>query len=255
MPLIKYAVSHDRVATITLNRDDKRNAINRDMARQILDGLAKAESDAVRLVILRANRNAKVWCAGSDLAELDPQVLQTENPTLDIVARIQSSSFPVLAMVEGGVYAGGLLILIGADIVVAARNARVAITSNKLGIPLEPELYAYWLRVMGIHKAKELLFTAEPISADDAYHAGLYNHVVDKDQLEATAETIARSILDCNPEVVANTKHQLNLIAMQSALSDEAHQDIKKRNEQILNSTHTQQRIEELLASLRSSSN
>ncbi len=252
--MIKYAVDDNGIATITLDRDDKRNAINKEMAEQILRGLQQAEECKARVVVLRANRNVNVWCAGHDLTELDPQALQTGNPTLEIVAKMQSSPLPVLAMVEGSVYAGGLLIVLSADIVIAARNARAAITSNKLGIPLEPELYAYWLRVMGIHKVKELLFTAATISAEDAYHAGMYNHVVEPDHLEQFTETITRNILQCIPEGVANVKYQLNLIAQQSSLTDQDRSDIRHRNAELLNSPHTREHIEKHLASLRSPS-
>jgi len=216
MSVINYAVDETGVATMTLNRDDKRNAINREMAEQILQRLEQAEADGMRVVILRANAGVQVWCAGHDLAELDVEDLHAENPTLEVARKIQSVPFPVIAMVEGRVYAGGLILLLSADLVIAAENADVAITSNKLGIPLSLDLHAYWLRVMRLHKAKELLFTAGSISASDACHAGLYNHVVALEQLERVTTQIAERIIKCSPTAIASTKHQLNLIARQT---------------------------------------
>lgn len=195
----------------------------------------------------------KVWCAGHDLNELDPQSLLLENPTLAVARKIQSIPLPVIAMVEGRVYAGGLILLLSADIVIAAHNAEVAITSNKLGIPLSPDLHAYWLRVMGIHKAKEMLFTATTITANDAYHSGLYNHVVEPEKLERITDELASRIIDCSPDAVANAKYQLNLIAGQASLSNVERVDVDKRNSEILNSQDTRERISALLASLRRS--
>ena len=248
---IKYEVDENAIATITLNRDEKRNALSNAMAKEILRGLDRAEQEHARVVVIRANAGANVWCAGHDLNELDPKALAAENATLEVCRKIQSTPLPVIAMVEGSVHAGGLIILLCADIVIAARNAHVAITANKLGIPLPPEFYAFWLRVMGLHKAKELLFTASSISPEDAYHAGLYNHVVDNYQLERATNQIARKILDCNAESVANTKFQLNLIASQASLTEEESSGIQTRNAELLDSPRTQARITALLASLR----
>ena len=249
--MIKYAISEQRIATILLNRDEKRNAVNAEFAQQLLQSFETAESNSARALILRANSGVKVWCAGHDLAELDLENLPAENPILEVARKIQSVPFPVLAMVEGSVYAGGLILLLSADIVIAAENAEVAITSNKLGIPLSPDLHAYWLRVMGLHKAKELLFTAATISARDAYHAGLYNHVVERERLEHVTQEIAQRIIDCSPDAIANTKYQLNLLARQAAISDEQRADIAKRNTNVLTSQDTKDRISALLSSLR----
>ena len=251
--MINYAADERGIATITFHRGEKRNAINQQMAAQILERLGQAEGDGSRVVILRANAGAKVWCAGHDLAELDVANLHAENPTLEVARKIQSVPFPVIAMVEGSVYAGGMILLLSADIVIAADSAEVAITSNKLGIPLAPDLYAYWLRVMGLHKAKELLFTAATISARDAYHAGLYNHVVPLEQLEQVTQEVARRILECSPDAIAHTKYQLNLLACQTAISDEELADIATRSRKILLGQDTRDRISNLLSSLRRS--
>ena len=251
MSLIKYAANESGIATITLDRDEKRNAINQEMADQILRRLEQAEADAARVVILRANAGAQVWCAGHDLAELDVQDLHAENPTLEVARKIQSVPFPVIAMVEGRVYGGGLILLLCADMVMADENADVAITSNQLGIPLSADLHAFWLRIMGMHKAKELLFTAASISARDAYQAGLYNHVVAADQLESATGKIAERIIKCSPVAIACTKYQLNLIARQTTLNDEQQTEVAQRNDEILNSQDTRERIATLLASLQ----
>ncbi len=250
MPLIKYCLDDAGVATITLNRDDKRNAMNREMAGSILAQLDKASASGARVVVLRANAGVDVWCAGHDLSELEMDKLPEQNPTLAVADKIQAVPFPVIAMVEGRVFGGGMLLLLYADLVVAAENADVAITSNKIGIPLSPELHAFWLRVMGIHKAKELLFTADTIPAQDAYHAGLYNHVVKKQQLEEFVTELAARIVRCAPAAIAGTKRQLNLLARQSGLSDLEHGELLRANAAISGSDETKARIAALFHKL-----
>ncbi len=246
-----YLDDQSRIVSLTMDRDQKRNAFNRELAEQLISALQRAEDGEARVVVLRAKPGARVWCAGHDLNELDPQNLHAENPTLRVVERIQSTPLPVIAMVEGAVFAGGLLLLLSADIVVAAENADIAITSAKLGVPLSPDLYAMWLGVMGIHQAKELLFTAAPISAADAHHAGLYNHLVSCEQLEQTTFGLAQRITENSPAVIANAKHQLNQIARQLCLGDSEREQIDRWNAEILNSRETRDRIAAILAAVR----
>ncbi|MCA9146023.1 MAG: enoyl-CoA hydratase/isomerase family protein, partial [Planctomycetales bacterium] len=118
--MIKYTADEQHIATLTLNRDDKRNAFSGELAKQILMCFADAESNGVRVLILRANPGVKVWCAGHDLAELDLAKLDTENAIIEVAKKIQSVPFPVIAMVEGSVHGGGLLLLLSADSVIAA---------------------------------------------------------------------------------------------------------------------------------------
>ncbi|MFC1758216.1 enoyl-CoA hydratase-related protein [Planctomycetota bacterium] len=248
--MIKYSMQGDAIAIITLDRDEKRNALSTEMAKVLLRSFDRAENEQARVIVLRANDRVKVWCAGHDLSELDLESLETDNTTLEVCAKIQATPLPVIAMVEGGVYAGGLIMLLCADIVVASPTARVAITSSKLGIPLAPELYAFWLRVMGLHKAKELLFTAATISPEDAYNAGLFNHVVPADQLEQVTLSIARKILDCDSAGVANAKFQLNLIATQSSLDEQQRGHIQDRNAELISNPALRQRVSAFLKSL-----
>ena len=250
MGMIAYTIDTEGIATIRLDRDGKRNSLNQEMAAQLLNALEQAETDGARVVILRANAGVKVWCAGHDLADLDPQDLHAENPTLEVARTIQLVPFPVIAMVEGSVHGGGLIILLSADLVIAADSVSMSIASNKLGIPLSPELLAFWLRVMGIHRAKELLFTATTISAKDAYQAGYFNHIVEPQGLETVTLEVARRITECSSDAIASTKQQLNLLARKTALSDEEYTAVATRTSEILNSQETSDRIVALLAGL-----
>ncbi|MBW7882214.1 MAG: enoyl-CoA hydratase/isomerase family protein, partial [Caldilineaceae bacterium] len=218
MPYTRYNLA-GAIATITFDRDDKLNAFNSAMTAEVNSHMDNALAAGARVIVLRANPGARVWCAGRDLAELRPGVDPEADPMVQLFAKITELPVPVLNMVEGAVYGGGLMLNMVSDIVIAANTATVAMTANKLGIPLPTETYAYWLRVMGIHKVKELLFTAGSITAHDAHVAGIFNHIVARDELETrTYDVIARQILACSREGIANAKLQLNLLARRYTL-------------------------------------
>lgn len=250
MALVLYSQSAG-VATLTLNRDDKRNAVNRQMADELLAGLSRAVEEEARVVVLRANAGVSVWCAGHDLSELDPESLDEDNATLAVCRRILDLPLPVVAMVEGSVRAGGLILLLAADIVVAAENADVSIPAGKIGLPLAPQWYALWLRVMGLHKVKEMLLAATTLSAAEAHASGLYNRLVPHDALEPTVYGLAAEIAAGVPAAVAHMKRHLNALATTPALSEEDLAAIEQGNQRLLNDPATRERIAAILASLQ----
>lgn len=241
----------DSIATITMDRDEKRNAFNASMTAEVFTRIDQAERAGARVVILRANRGAKIWCAGHDLTELasGDDFDFAKDPMEKLLERIQSLPIPFISMVEGAAYGGGMLLTLVSDIVIAADNATLAMTANKMGVPFPTGIYAYWLRVCGIHKAKELLFTAEPIPAQDAYASGLFNHVVSLNELESfTYETIARAIIGCSKEGVADSKLQLNLLAERAYLMSDDEKAIEADRLHLMNDPDFKRRVANLLA-------
>lgn len=240
------------IAIITFDRDDKLNAFNTAMTAEVNAHIDAALANGARVIVLRANPGVRVWCAGRDLAELRPGADPGDDPMLKLFEKITEIPAPVINMVEGAVYGGGLMLNMVSDIVIASTTATVAMTANKLGIPLPTETYAYWLRVMGIHKAKELLFTAGNISAHDAHVAGIFNHVVEPDDLETyTLNGIARRILDCSADGIANTKYQLNLLARRYVLTDTDRRAIDEHRRTLLDGEDFRTRLERLLAQVK----
>ncbi|MDZ7615538.1 MAG: enoyl-CoA hydratase-related protein, partial [Patescibacteria group bacterium] len=176
---------------------------------------------SARVILLRAQPEASVWCAGHDLGELrqgaDPCDLTS--PLFRLVEKIQNVPAPVIAVLEGDAYAGGVLLLMAADLVVATKSVQLVMTGNRIGVPFPPAIYRYWLSVFGLHRVKELFLTARPMPARDAHSAGIINRVCRSDQLESTVAELTTSILACSPEGIADTKRQLNLLASQTGLS------------------------------------
>jgi methylmalonyl-CoA decarboxylase len=250
MEFIKYSVKND-IATITMDRDKKRNALNDAMSNDIIDCINTAQKENVRVIILRANPGVPVWCSGHDLADMPADINFNDNPLKSLLDRIEGVPIPVVSMVEGAVYAGGVLIAVSSDIVIAADNAKVVVTGNKLGIPMPTEIYAYCLKVVSLHKMKELLFTASAITAQDAYIAGIYNHVVDREKLETFTYDIARKITGCLPAGIADSKLQLNKLSKTTGLSAADAALIEQHRQLLINSPDLKKNIDKLLNSIK----
>ena len=248
MHLTRLALT-DAIAVITFDRDDKANAFNTDMTAEVNAAIDAALAAGARVIVLRANPGVRVWCAGRDLGELRPGDDPGDDPMLKLFEKITEVPVPVINMVEGAVYGGGLMLNMVSDIVIASTTATVAMTANKLGIPLPTETYAYWLHVIGIHKVKELLFTAGNISAQDAHAAGIFNHVVEPDDLESyTLGVIAPRILACSADGIANTKFQLNLLARRFYLTEADRSAIAAHRRALLDGDDYRARLAALLA-------
>jgi enoyl-CoA hydratase/carnithine racemase len=252
MEFIKFNVQND-IATITMNRDEKRNALSDTMSNEMIDCINAAQKEKARVIILRANPGVPVWCSGHDLADMPADIDFNDNPLNSLLVCIEDVPVPVISMVEGAVYAAGVLIVASSDIVIATDNANVVVTVNKMGIAMPTNIYAYFSKVIGLHKMKELFFTSSAIAAQDAYVAGIYNHVVPSEKLEIFTYDLARKIAGCLPEGIADTKLQLNKLAQATGLSAEDIAIIEKHRQSLIKSPDLKKRIDNLLKSMKDS--
>lgn len=253
MPLARFEVA-ETIAAITMNRDAKRNAFNDEMATEVLGYFDKAVQEKCRVIVLRANPGAKVWCAGHDLTTLRPRrdANDLQDPLFQLFAKIEEVPMPVIAMVDGGVYGGGCELLMRSDMVIGSHGSHLAMTANKMGLPFAPQTYAYWLRVFGLHKVKEMFFTARSISAQEAYDAGIYNHLVAPEALESFTYDMAQQIMACSPDGIANSKFQLNLLANRSFLTNEDYLRIEESRQALFESPGFRNRLDALIATIKS---
>lgn len=200
--LVEHTVS-DRLATITLNRPERRNALTRDMLVRLRDlVLESAEDDGVRAVLLTGN--GKGFCAGQDLEERDPRKL---NGPLDLeaiqhefyhplVTALASMEKPVVVAVNGIAAGAGSSIALAGDIVVAARSARFIQSFVKVGLSVDAGGAWHLVRALGPARARALLMTGGEIDAEEAERAGLIWKCVDDEDLQDIAGDIARTLAD-----------------------------------------------------------
>jgi methylmalonyl-CoA decarboxylase len=229
MPLVLMRLA-DNIGTITFNNDSKRNSLSQALIQEALTALDACEQDAARAVILRAAPGASVWSAGHDVRELpvdghDP--LAYNIPLESILRRVQDFPAPVIAMIEGSVWGGACDLAFTCDLIVGTDSTSFAMTPATLGIPYNTSGLAHFITVIGLHKVKELFFTAQPILADEAFRLGILNHLVPRDTLEAFTYELAEKICHNSPLAIQVTKQQLRLLSKGQSLDSETFERIQ----------------------------
>jgi enoyl-CoA hydratase len=191
----------ERIATVTLNRPESRNAINRELSRRLWDAIAEVGKDPdVDVVILTGTDPA--FCAGVDLKELSGEratgadVEPTPGRGPDGLYRfIPVIDRPVIAAVNGLAVTGGFELALQCTLLVASERARFADTHARVGIMPGGGLTVFLAQTIGIRRALELSLTGNFLSADEALAAGLVNHVVPHDDLLPFARSLAADIV------------------------------------------------------------
>ena len=184
------------IATITLNRPDKRNALTPGMIHEMCDAMAQLRDDAVvRVVVVRGNGPA--FCAGLDLTEMAKQRAEGEadlGGLEHLLEKIESCPHPTIAAVRGDAVAGGCELALHCDIRMAADDARFSMPLARIGLAVPVTLTWKLVDTIGAAKTCELLFTGEAVAAEAAAHLGLANRVVPSDELDSAVESLARQI-------------------------------------------------------------
>lgn len=192
------------IATVTMNRPERRNALSLEHMEELIDCFRRLGRDRdVAVVILRGNGPA--FCAGHDLREMiggDPGYYRhVFDVCTELMETIQSIPQPVIAEVQGVATAAGCQLVATCDLVVAEEDARFATPGVKIGLFCSTPMVAL-SRAIGQKKAMEMLLTGEPIPAREALAAGLVNRVVPADSLEPETRALAEKIATASPFVV-----------------------------------------------------
>lgn len=198
MKLIIYEV-RDRIGYITLNRPEKRNALNPQLVNELKETFSLAESDhKVKVIVLKANGQA--FCAGADLAYL--KILQSNtfqenladsNHLASLFYQLYTLKKVIVAQVHGHAIAGGAGLAAVCDFVFAVPEAMFGYTEVKIGF-LPALVSIFLLRKVGETKAKELLLTGELINALQAQNIGLINDVFPANKLEERVNEFALNL-------------------------------------------------------------
>jgi enoyl-CoA hydratase len=204
-----------QVVVITLNRPDKRNALNAAMREGLWQAWRDFEADDRLRVAILTGAGDKAFCAGIDLIEFSDTKLAVPPPNfLPVLGQNIDVRKPVIAAVNGYAYAGGWRLAQMCDLCVASDNAQFAITEARVGrgAPWAAPL----VHMIPPRLVLELLMTGNPISARRAYEMGFVNHVVPADQLAAKARALAADILAGAPLFIEASKQ---MVAMASGLN------------------------------------
>lgn len=215
----------DGIATVTLNRPDKRNAMN----AAVLTGLRAAmdeldERRDVRVIVVRGAGPA--FCAGMDLREMEARGGGAD-PEADVVAvlqRVERSRHPTIALVHGDAIAGGCELALHCDLRVAADSARFAMPLARIGLVVPFALGQKLIEVMGPAHTRLLLFTGRPVDAARAYEIGMVHQVVPAAEIESATYALARTIAGNAPLSLIGMK--ATILRAASARERIAHDDL-----------------------------
>jgi len=191
----------DGVATLVMNRPDRLNALNNELASALTDALGRiAEDGSVRVVVITGAGRA--FCAGGDLGALGKSrqtgaTLEVEpllRAGMQMVLKMRTMPQPVIAAVNGAAAGAGMNIALAADIRIAAEAATFGQTFAKIGLFPDYGGTYFLPQLVGPAKAAELFYTGDLIDAKTALEIGLVNQVVPAAQLEAEVKTLAQKI-------------------------------------------------------------
>ena len=228
-----YEQSDKGVATITLNRPERLNALTFEVYRELTDTFAALRSeDEVRVVVITGSGRA--FCSGGDVHDIIGELfardmeglLEFTRMTCDLIRNIRVLPKPVIASLNGTTAGAGACIALASDIRIASDEARIAFLFVKVGLSGADMGAAHLLpRVVGLAKATELLYTGDFISATEAERIGLYNRVVPAAELTDVTREFAERLAQGPAFALAKTKEMLNRemdMSFSSALECEA---------------------------------
>ncbi len=212
------------VATIRLNRPERLNALTFDSYGELRDTFAALQHrDSVRSVLLTGTGRA--FCSGGDVRDIigklfgvpDSKLVEFTRMTCDLIENMRRLEKPIVAGLNGTTCGAGAVMAAAADIRIAARSAKIAFLFTQVGL-CGADMGSAWLlpRIVGLGHASELLMAGEFISADRAAEIGLYNRVVEDDELATEAHAMAAKLARGPGMGLAVTKRMLNAEAHMS---------------------------------------
>jgi enoyl-CoA hydratase/carnithine racemase len=223
----------DRVATITLNRPDRLNALTFEVYRELTDIFAALRDEKdVRAVVITGSGRA--FCSGGDVLDIIGPLFERDmlglleftRMTCELIANMRALGKPIIASLNGTTAGAGACIALASDIRIAAPTAKIAFLFVKVGLSGADMGAAYLLpRLVGLAKATEMLYTGDFVSAEEAERIGLYNRVVAAEELESATRELAERLARGPSFALAITKEMLNReldVSLDTALEMEA---------------------------------
>lgn len=210
----------DRVATITLNRPDAMNSINRQMAEEILDALRDFRTDPGVKVAIFTGAGEKMFCAGADLNFFMKELVKDTTAQFEWLEKgleltrfaMERSDKPIIAAVNGHCLAGGLELALACDFMIVSENATFALAEVGIGILPGWGGTTRLPKAIPSRRAKELIYTAERFNAQEAYRLGLVNRVVPKGQAYESALETAKKIASMSSYTLRMAKKALTMV-------------------------------------------
>lgn len=228
-----YEQDKHGIATITLNRPERLNALTFEVYRELTDTFAALRDERdVRIVIITGAGRA--FCSGGDVHDIIGELfsrdmeglLEFTRMTCELIQNIRALPKPVIASLNGTTAGAGACIALAADLRIASEDARIAFLFVKVGLAGTDMAASYLLpRVVGLSKATEILYTGDFVTAAEAERIGLYNRVVPASELTRATRDFAERLARGPAFALGKTKEMLNRefhMDFETALESEA---------------------------------
>jgi len=241
---IKVARS-DNYVTLSLNRAEKRNALNQALLNDLDQALTSLENDKdVRALLLRAE--GRVFCSGLDLAEVD-RLEGEHNPAniQKVFQRLERFPVPTIAAVNGAALAGGLELALHCDLRIAGESAKLGMPLGKVGLMPPFDFTRKLIEVLGTPATNLILFKGDPVSARDALAMGMVNAVVSDAELEQTGKAWAADIAGNAPLSLRAIKATIR--RCMSAANTAEHSDLDQMARQLRKSQDAREGVRAFL--------
>ena len=216
----------NQVATLTLNRSEKKNSLSPELVKILLQTFEELSiDDTIRTVVIRGEGD-KAFCAGYDIGSLPTS--RSDDPheklkALDLVESlfkaIVAYPFPVIAMINGVAFGAGCELAVCCDIRIGAEKIRIGMPPAKLGIVYPWSGLQRFIQVIGLKSTKEIFFTGRAYEGIRLKELGLVDYLIPGDQLESFTYQMAEEIAANAPLAVKGTKQVINLL-LQAAQFD-----------------------------------
>ncbi|WP_068296433.1 crotonase/enoyl-CoA hydratase family protein [Pararhodobacter sp. CCB-MM2] len=199
------------VATLTLNRPEKHNAMSAEMIDELAEAAAQlGADDAVRVVVLTGE--GKSFCAGGDLGWMQQQMAASASERAEgarrlagMLGALNALPKPVIGRIQGPAYGGGIGLISVCDVAIGANSGRFGLTETRLGL-IPATIGPYVLARMGEAMARRVFMSARLFGADEAVTLGLLAKAVPEADLDAAVEAEVAPYLSCAPGAVASAK-------------------------------------------------
>lgn len=211
-PQIRYEI-RDRIAYITIDREEALNTLSPEVRRGLIESFADASANDDVWVVVVTGTGPKAFCAGGDLKRNNKNTQANQRhvqpftgPDRNVFEVVLETYKPTIAALNGLAYGGGLELAMACDIRIAADHVRLALPEAKTGMGctfgsvMLPRLVPHGI-------AMQMLYTAKPLTAQEALHWGLVNMVVPQAEFTDAVETFARGLLENAPLTLRRYKH------------------------------------------------
>jgi enoyl-CoA hydratase/carnithine racemase len=217
------------VGYLTVNRPEQRNAMTWAMYQRLIEVCEEVDrSDSIRVLVISGSGD-RAFISGTDIAQFpafrgNPQAgIEYEDRIDRVIGRLDAVSKPVVAAVRGFAVGGGLTIALACDLRVAADTARFGVPVIRLGNCLSMKTYARLVALIGPARAKEMIYTARHVEAQEAHAWGLVNEVVPSSALDSRIRDLAEAIASAPPLTLRVSKEAVRRVVHRMLPEDPGH--------------------------------